>query len=240
MANTNCMAKIYYFILCFLLIFYSCHSRISEDGVIANPQTTSKDSIKLVIDTVKGTPEIVEVIDTVTSFPEAKEPKPVITKPTPPNVPSITEIYMSQVGVTEATGNNDGKDVEKYLKSVGLKKGYAWCAAFVKWCFDQAKIPTKINGAAASAHNRDNLVWFNHKFIKDPQAGDCFTLWYTKLNRIGHTGFFHSKINSSVYDTYEGNTGEGGAIDVGTREGDGVYHKYRSFNATYSISRWKK
>jgi len=233
------MAKIYISILCIFLIFCSCRPRISQDGVIANAQTTAVDSIKTVIDSTRGEKEIVQVIDTVHGYKEVKQPKP-STGTATVTTPSITEVYMSQVGIGEATGHNDGKDVEKYLKSVGLGKGYAWCAAFERWCFDQAKIKTTINGAAASAHNRNNLVLFEHKFIKDPEPGDVFTLWYSQLNRIGHTGFFHKKVNSSVYESYEGNTGAGSTIDVGTREGDGVYHKYRSFNATYSISRWKK
>lgn len=145
----------------------------------------------------------------------------------------ITEVYTSQIGVREATGHNDGKDVEKYLRAVGLGKGYAWCAAFVRWCYDQAGVRTKINGAAASAYNRNNLVFFKHKFQQDPRPGDAFTLWFNSLGRIGHTGFFHRKINSTIYETVEGNTNE-----AGSREGDGVYKKYRSFNATYAISRF--
>lgn len=232
------MAKIYISILCVFLIFYSCRPRISQDGIIADPQT-SRDSTKSVIDSTGGEVEIVLVYDTVKGYVVVKEPKPAPGAVTP-STPSITEVYISQEGVSELTGKNDGKDVEKYLKSVGLGKGYAWCAAYVKWCYDQAKIKTTINGAAASAHNPKNLVLYKNKFLKDPEAGDVFTLWYSNLNRIGHTGFYHRRLNSSVYESYEGNTGAGSAIDVGTREGDGVYHKYRSFNATYSISRWKK
>jgi len=41
---------------------------------------------------------------------------------------------MSQVGVREASGRNDG-EVEKYLHSVGLKKGNPYCAAGQYWCF---------------------------------------------------------------------------------------------------------
>lgn len=158
----------------------------------------------------------------------------------PRKFPEITAVYLSQIGVGELTGHNDGKDVEKYLRSVGLGKGYAWCAAFVHWCLDSAGISNKINGAAASAHNSKDLVWYHKTQLKIPEAGDVFTLWYNSLGRIGHTGFFHKKINSKVYESVEGNTGAGAAIDVGTREGDGVYKKYRSFNATYSISRWRK
>lgn len=146
----------------------------------------------------------------------------------------LEQVYLSQVGVREATGHNDGKDVEKYLRSVGLGKGYAWCAAFVRWCFDQACIPTKINGAAASAFNKKNVVFYQRKFYANPQPGDVFTLWFTSLGRIAHTGFFHRRVNATVYQTVEGNTNE-----AGSREGDGVYKKYRSFNATYAISRWK-
>lgn len=238
MATINSMAKIYSILFSILFILYSCNPRISQDGVIANPET-SIDSIKSVIDSTGGELEVVHVVDSIKGYKEVQEPKPITGTPTS-TTPSITEVYMSQIGVSEATGHNDGKDVEKYLKAVGLPKGYAWCAAFVRWCYDRAKIKTTVDAAAASAHNPKNLVFYNHKFIKEPEPGDAFTLWYSKLNRIGHTGFFHNKVNSSVFETYEGNTGAGSAIDAGGREGDGVYRKYRSFNATYSISRWKK
>ena len=51
----------------------------------------------------------------------------------------------SQVGVVEKTGNNDGVQVEAYLKTVGLGKGYSYCAAFVKWVFLQCGFKTNIN-----------------------------------------------------------------------------------------------
>ena len=46
----------------------------------------------------------------------------------------LLEIAESQIGIRELTGNNDGKEIEAYLKSVNLGKGYAWCVAFVVWC----------------------------------------------------------------------------------------------------------
>lgn len=146
----------------------------------------------------------------------------------------LTQIYLSQIGIREKTGHNDGPQVEAYLKSVGLGKGYAWCAAFVHWCLVQAKIPNRINGAAATAHNQSHILWMNRKLVAEPAPGDVFTLWYNRLNRIGHTGFYHQRVNTSVYESIEGNTNE-----AGSREGDGVYKKYRSFNATYSITRWQ-
>jgi hypothetical protein len=146
---------------------------------------------------------------------------------------TVQAIYTSQIGVREATGKNDGVQVEAYLKSVNLGKGYAWCAAFVKWCFDRADINTTITAWSPTAENRKNLVYDKGKFLQDPRPGDVFTLYYPSLKRIGHTGFYDKKQNSTIFRSVEGNTnGEG------SREGDGVYVKYRSVKATYSISRW--
>lgn len=147
---------------------------------------------------------------------------------------ALITVYTSQLGVRELTGKNDGLQVEAYLKTVGLGKGYAWCAAFVKWCLIRANIPNNLNAMALSAHNKSNLVYYKKRFYKPSQPGDVFTLYYARLGRIGHTGFVDRQINSSIYESVEGNTNE-----AGSREGDGVYRKKRSYNATYSISRWQ-
>lgn len=148
--------------------------------------------------------------------------------------------YLNEVGVKEATGKNDGKRVEMYLKSVKLPKGNPWCAAFVHWVLEQCGVVTTITGWSPTAHNGNNLVYFRHKFQKTPKAGDVFTLYSVKQRRIFHTGFFHQKISNTVYETVEGNTSgqgvvQGSILDV---NGDGVYKKKRSFNATYGITRW--
>ncbi|HUM50476.1 MAG TPA: hypothetical protein PK431_01630 [Chitinophagales bacterium] len=86
---------------------------------------------------------------------------------------------------------------------------------------------------ALSADRPGHYVYFKGKRITTPIAGDVFTLYFPKLKRIGHTGFFDQEINSKVFRSVEGNTNA-----AGSREGDGVYIKYRSYNATYSINRW--
>lgn len=145
----------------------------------------------------------------------------------------VKQVYTTQIGVREATGKNDGKEVEMYLRNAGLGKGYAWCAAFVKWCFNQCGITPPISAWSPSCHNRNNVVMMYGRYQKKPIAGDVFTIWNIKLKRIAHTGFFHRQINSTIYETVEGNTNDGGS-----REGDGVYLRRRSINATYSITRW--
>ena len=170
---------------------------------------------------------LIAILMTVSSFSVGAAPPINIA------VQTVKTIYLSQVGVRELTGHNDGKTVEMYLQNCGLGKGYPWCAAFVKWTYDKAKVNNFMTGAAASAHNGKNLCFYHHKFFKEPDSGDAFTLYFVKLGRIGHTGFYNKRVSSSIYQSVEGNTNE-----AGSREGDGVYVKYRSFNATYSISRW--
>ena len=145
----------------------------------------------------------------------------------------VAAIYKSQVGVRERTGNNDGKDVEKYLKSVGLGKGFAWCAAFVHWCLNQAGVKNSINAWAPTAHNKKNIVYFNNKFKKEPQQADVITLYYSNKGRIGHTGFFDHMQSENMTANYEGNTNRGKS-----NEGDGVYLTFRPVKTLYSITSW--
>lgn len=57
---------------------------------------------------------------------------------------AVINIAGTQLGVHESTGHNDGPAVEAYLKSVGLGKGYAWCMAFLYWCFKQASVQLQL------------------------------------------------------------------------------------------------
>jgi hypothetical protein len=145
----------------------------------------------------------------------------------------VQKVYISQIGVRELTGHNDGIQVVNYLHNAGASQGDPWCAAFVRWCFDQAGVKTTINAYSPTAYNISNPVMKQNRFIIEPKPGDVFCLYFPKMKRIAHTGFFDRRINSTVYESVEGNTNQ-----AGSREGDGVYRKRRSFNATYVISRW--
>jgi cell wall-associated NlpC family hydrolase len=51
----------------------------------------------------------------------------------------VVNIAISQLGVTESSGNNDGVPFDRYaLKG---EQPLAWCARFVRWCFAQAGHP---------------------------------------------------------------------------------------------------
>lgn len=135
--------------------------------------------------------------------------------------------------VREATGKNDGHEVEMFLKSVGLGKGYSWCAAFVHYILDQCGVNNTINAWSPTAHNPKNIIYSQGKKYSSTRPGDVFTIWSYSKKRIGHTGFVHSPYCERFYTTIEGNTNDGGSFN-----GDGVYKRRRSFKQTYSISRW--
>lgn len=144
----------------------------------------------------------------------------------------VIDTYTSQIGVRES-GSNKGKEVEAYLKSVGLGGGYPWCAAFVSWTFQQCSVKTSITAWSPTADRPTKRSLFKGEIIKEPKAGEVFTLYYSNLKRIGHTGFYDGRHNDIFYHSVEGNTSGNGS-----REGDGVYRMKRSYKATHSISDW--
>jgi hypothetical protein len=144
----------------------------------------------------------------------------------------LIRTYRKHIGVRELTGNNDGKEVEMFLRSTGLGKGYAWCAAFVTYCHIENSLAIPKNAPAWSPS------WFPKQRLIDPEnslPGDVFGIYYVNMKRIGHVGFIDEvwKNNSGNVITVEGNTN-----GDGSREGDGVYRKRRSKKQIKSVSRW--
>lgn len=135
----------------------------------------------------------------------------------------------SQLGVREATGNNDGPAVEKYLASVGLGKGYAWCMAFVYWCAKQAAskvgIPNPLYQTGGVA-----ACWKSAKGtrIKEPVQGCQFFIIHP--NGTGHTGIVTGVFEDGTIHTIEGNTN-----DAGGREGIAVMRKTRNIRDMYGF-----
>lgn len=149
----------------------------------------------------------------------------------------VTEAYTKEIGVREATGKNDGESVEKYLRSIGLGKGYAWCAAFVHWVLEQCGAARVRSGWCPAWFPEDRVIWSNSTKQNQtniiPAAGDVFGIYFSSKKRIAHVGFVHDWTNKDYVITVEGNTNE-----AGSREGDGVYKKRRLKRQIYKVSRW--
>lgn len=145
------------------------------------------------------------------------------------------KVAITQLGVREAPGNkNAGKDVEKYLASVGLGKGYAWCMAFVYWCYCMAatdmarKNPLKKTAGVLDQWNARKVEYRQ----ASPQAGDVFIMDYGKGQ--GHTGIIVSiDEKEGTATTIEGNTN-----DEGSREGYEVCYKVRKLSSIKGFLRF--
>jgi hypothetical protein len=137
----------------------------------------------------------------------------------------IVASLKGQLHVRELTGNNDGVEVEKYLAHVGFKKGASWCAAFCAWNLSQFCVVNPM-----SAWSPD---WARVKDrVKDYLPGDCFTLFYSNLGRVGHVGFITGE-SHGYYTTIEGNTGLSGS-----REGSGVHTYFRDKRKVYAVTNY--
>jgi uncharacterized protein (TIGR02594 family) len=148
----------------------------------------------------------------------------------------VVSTYKSQLGVTEATGKNDGPEVQAYLKTTGLKGNYPWCAAFVNWVLKKCGIKTINDARAGSWFKSEKIIYQRGKSSnKTPQSGDlCGFIWNGKF--IQHIGFIDKWGENSVI-TVEGNTtpqGEG----IQTREGDGVWRKRRMKRSIFVVADW--
>jgi peptidoglycan hydrolase-like protein with peptidoglycan-binding domain len=139
------------------------------------------------------------------------------------------DIAVSQLGVREIGGANCGPEVEMFLRSVGLGKGFSWCMAFVYWSFDKAAkelgqtnplvktggVLKGWNGAtctkilAKDSKANPSLVKAGQIFIMDHGGG------------FGHTGIVKS-VNGGFITTIEGNTNNNHS-----REGIGVFELTR-------------
>lgn len=149
---------------------------------------------------------------------------------------------LLNVGVEEIGKDNHGPAIKKYLETIGLEEGYAWCAAFIKFRYiDAAKDLDeelssgflKLSGYTPDWKNyaQTNNIWIpmaiakkNPSLIKKGYA--CFFYSETR-GRIYHCGIVISS-NKDGFVSVEGNTSPGKGVEA---NGDGVYRKNRSWNS---------
>lgn len=143
-------------------------------------------------------------------------------------------IAITQLGVSEKPkGSNSGPEVDAYLRSIGLGKGYPWCMAFVYWCVEQAckelqgrRNPLVRTGGVLRQWNETRLrkLTVRDRAIK---PGDIFIMEFSR--GMGHTGFVEKVAGGLIY-TIEGNTN-----DEGSREGFEVCRRQRALGSLKGI-----
>lgn len=144
----------------------------------------------------------------------------------------VKQRYESQIGVKELTGHNDGVQVEKYQKSVGIPKGAPYCAAFVNWCLQECGADHKGSGWSPAWFDVQHVIYKKGSTNKiTPRQGDVFGIWFRDLNRIAHVGFIDTWNDDDYVITVEGNTNASGS-----REGQGVMRKRRLKEQIYIVA----
>jgi cell wall-associated NlpC family hydrolase len=138
---------------------------------------------------------------------------------------TLVRAAISEIGVRELTGNNDGPRVEEYLRCVGLKKGQPWCAAYVSYIFAQGGFAKPRSGWSPDMFPAKRLTGA-------ALPGNVLGIYFKKEGRIAHVGII-IKEEGDYLISAEGNT----SID-GSREGDGVYLKRRHRRTVYQLADW--
>lgn len=141
----------------------------------------------------------------------------------------VRNIAYGFVG-TKEVGNNGGYWVTKFLKSVGLRPGNAWCGAFVSYCLDSANIKTMRVRSGLARHFitknktiKATKVSFNN--MKIPMG--TVIIWRRGTTTFGHVGFT-DKWQGASGTTIEGNTSSGKS---GSQwNGGGVWDRKRKIN----------
>jgi hypothetical protein len=144
----------------------------------------------------------------------------------------IIEIATAEIGVREATGNNDGERVEEYLRYTNLGKGHQWCAAFVSWCYGQAGLPQPRNPWSpalfpdARTYGKGNPCGYppTGKRITIDKA-DLFAIYGASARRINHVGLVKAQQGQYIV-TIEGNSN------------NRVESRRRHLSTIYALSDW--
>lgn len=148
------------------------------------------------------------------------------------------EIMDTQLFVREKTNKNDGVEVESYLKSVGLGKGYAWCMAFLYWGFLKAATELKLKNPVPQTAGVLDCYAKAKKLgylVTEPKEGDQFFMDFGQGK--GHTGII-SQVNGNTLYTIEGNTSADPSYAGEDREGNGVFERSRSKLAMLGFARY--
>jgi len=132
----------------------------------------------------------------------------------------VMAIVHSQVGEHEWPPGSNMGEIVKYLSSVGLSGGYAWCAAFVTWDLHKANFKHfPPNPASADSWGR----WAKTKGLTKPKAsslyGDLWCWeWGNSDGMLDHIGFCDEGIKGTTAWYVDGNVGAyGGSVTDASR-----------------------
>jgi hypothetical protein len=169
---------------------------------------------------------------------------------TPKALENLAKIALSQVGVKEVGGNNNGPQVRKYQSSTNLKPAsWPWCAAFTSWVVREwlkdpensewlgLKVMTPDKWRPKTAAAFGYISWAKERPATTkvlskkakPHVGDFAVFDFS------HIGVVTKVLSDGRFQCVEGNTGPAGLRD--SKSGDGVWLKTRSASLVRSFVR---
>ena len=161
------------------------------------------------------------IVSTQTSLGHENDDNPIRAR--------IIEIAAAEIGVQEATGNNDGERVEAYLAYTGLGKGHAWCASFISFCYGQAGLSEPRNPWSPALFPNARTYCRNGacRGLKTStiKPADIFGIYSHSGKRINHVGIVRG-IEGKYLHTIEGNVE------------DRVLSKRRHLSTVYALADW--
>lgn len=154
------------------------------------------------------------------------------------DINKLLNIAYGEVGSKEIPENEIKYNNWYYYGDENLDEGqippngnsYPWCAVFVSWCADEAKmlgdcVPRESGCARMkAAYQKKNSYYFRCDNY-EPKAGDVFV--HLNANGTGHVGYVmaYDEVNNKIY-TIEGNSGNQVAINI--REYDNYFDGFGS------------
>jgi hypothetical protein len=134
----------------------------------------------------------------------------------------IVEVAKEEIGQKESPINSNNS---KYNKWFGLPN-LPWCGMFVSWCYAQSGFQLERIGFLKGFAGCQTAVAHFKKtkqITKSPQPGDIVFFDWNGDGRYDHTGIFVRWINTTNFESIEGNTSltnqsNGGQVMIRTRQ----------------------
>ncbi len=148
--------------------------------------------------------------------------------------PAHLDSALAYVGVTESGGKNSGPEIDRFLASVGLDPGYAWCAAFVSYSLEisdpMPEFPQVRSALARHFRVSGYAIDIRRAVASSMEYEPGWIIgWQRGTSIYGHVGFvIHG--SGPRMRTVEGNTspGTGGS----QFDGGGVHVRRREYVAS--------
>lgn len=162
-----------------------------------------------------------------------------LQKPKPSSRSRIIAVAQKELGTTEKTGKNDGR-CEVYLASVGLGKGYPYCAAGIYWTYKEALSEEELtaSGIPKTAWSPSMAVSpvLQGSSLSNALPGDVLSLYWN--GRVRHVGLVEI-VTAKAIQTIEYNTSQDARFgSVADADGGGVFRRYRLKSQVYGVKQY--